>query len=78
MMGLRAAIPLAPAAFTHVAAVFDKSAGTISIYVNGQLEGTTYFTPNTDVREYNTNLWRIGVAGPYWGQLALGCPWHHR
>ena len=64
-----------PGDFYHVAGVIDRSAGTQSLYVNGQLEGTRSFTPGAAAREYGTEPWRIGVANPYtstWGWQADG------
>ena len=64
-----------PGDFYHVAGVIDRSAGTQSLYVNGQLEGTRSFTPGAAAREYGTESWKIGVANPYsstWGWQADG------
>ncbi|WP_457518845.1 LamG domain-containing protein [Streptomyces sp. TE33382] len=36
--------PATPKVWTHLAGVFDATAGTISLYVNGELQGTTPFT----------------------------------
>ncbi len=64
-----------PGDFYHVAGVIDRSAGTQSLYVNGQLEDTINFTPGAAAREYGTESWKIGVANPYnptWGWQADG------
>ncbi|OKI36692.1 hypothetical protein A6A29_41400 [Streptomyces sp. TSRI0281] len=36
--------PATPKVWTHLAGVFDATAGTISLYVNGELQGSTPFT----------------------------------
>jgi Concanavalin A-like lectin/glucanases superfamily len=50
----------------HVASVVNKAQGTLKIYVNGDLEGTETFTPNTAAREYGTTPFRIGRAQTTW------------
>lgn len=50
----------APAAWYHVAAVWDRTANQVRIYVNGTLEGTAAAAAAN--REYNQEPWRIGVA----------------
>ncbi len=51
----------------HVAGVLDKSAGTIKLFVDGQLSSTQSFTANTAAREYGTVSWRLGVQNPTFG-----------
>jgi len=46
----------------HVVGVVNRTAGTTQIYVNGVLEGTTSWTPNTVSRSFGTNTWKIGIA----------------
>jgi hypothetical protein len=60
--GLSTAYP--PGQFYHVAGVVNRSAGSVAIYVNGQLAGTTSYTPNTAARNYGGNRWRFGIANP--------------
>lgn len=54
----------APGKFYHVAGVVDRTAGTLKLYVDGQLQGTQTFTANTAAREYGTMPWRLGIQGP--------------
>ena len=53
-----------PGQFYHVVGVLDRAAGTVTLYVDGQLEGVTTFTPGVASREYGTETWKIGVANP--------------
>ena len=65
----------APGQFYHVAGVLDRAAGTISIYIDGQFEGSASFAPGTAAREYGTTTWKLGVANPGggpWGWAADG------
>ena len=50
--------------FYHVAGVVDRATGTTKIYVNGQLQGTTAWTPNAVAREYENMTWKVGIAYP--------------
>jgi hypothetical protein len=62
-----------PGVFHHVAAVVNRSAGTISLYVDSLLKGTDSFTANTVAREFGTMPWQIGIAEPSyssWGWAA--------
>lgn len=52
----------APNAWYHVAAVWDRTANQVRMYVNGTLEGTAAATLAN--REYAQNPWRIGIAYP--------------
>jgi Tfp pilus assembly protein PilX len=64
-----------PGSFYHVTATIDRAAGLQSLYVNGQLEDTSSFTPGAAAREYGTEPWRIGIASPgatSWGWAADG------
>ncbi|MEU5717383.1 LamG-like jellyroll fold domain-containing protein [Streptomyces sp. NPDC020403] len=36
--------PAVPGAWTHLAGVYDATANTISLYVNGEFQGVTPFT----------------------------------
>ena len=62
--GVSSARTFSPGVYHHVVAVVSKSGGTIKLYVNGTLEGTTTFTANTLGRDFGTVPWRIGVANP--------------
>jgi hypothetical protein len=66
LVDARSATIYAPNAWHHVAGVVSKSGGTIKIYVDGALQATSTFTPNTAAREYGTSLFRIGRARIYW------------
>lgn len=64
-----------PGSSYHVAATVDRATGLQSLYVNGQLEDTSGFTPGAAAREYGTGTWRIGIANPSassWGWAADG------
>lgn len=61
-----------PGDFYHVAGVVDRSAGTTSLYVNGELEDTLSFTPGAAAREYGTMTWKLGIA--YSGASSWGWP----
>jgi hypothetical protein len=50
----------------HVTSVVSKTAGTVKVYVNGDLMGTETFTPNTAAREYGSTPFRIGRAETTW------------
>jgi PKD repeat protein/predicted esterase len=53
--------PHPPGVWRHVAAVWDRAAGEVRLYVDGVLEGNrTGVTGNA--LELNQNLWRIGIA----------------
>ncbi len=71
-IGLLSGNTFNPGSFHHVAGVVDRSSGTMSLYVNGQLEDTQSFTPGTAAREYGTEPWRIGIA--YAGAASWGWP----
>ncbi len=65
----------APGQFYHVTGVVDRAAGTVSIYVDGQHQGTSNFTAGTAAREYGTETWKVGIASPSavdWGWAADG------
>ncbi len=53
-----------PGAFYHVAAVIDRPAGAIRIFVNGQLKNENRWRAGAPALEYNQNPWRIGMANP--------------
>ncbi len=74
-IGVNSTNTFTPGQFYHVVGVVDRSAGTVSLYVNGQHEGTSNFTGGTAAREYGTNTWKLGVADPgssTWGWAADG------
>ncbi len=50
--------------YYHVAAAVNKDAGTIKLYVNGELVQTSNFTAGSSAHEYGTEPWRIGIASP--------------
>jgi hypothetical protein len=54
----------APGVFQHVVAVVKRNTGTITMYVNGQLEGTASFTANKAAYEQGTATWKLGIATP--------------
>lgn len=73
--GIASPTSYSPGEYYHVASVVDKSAGTIKLYVNGELVGTDTFTPGAAAREYGTATWKIGIASPgasSWGWAADG------
>ena len=53
-----------PGQFYHVAGVVDKTAGTVKLYVDGNLEDTQNFTGGTAAKEYGTITWKVGIANP--------------
>lgn len=55
--------PVSPNQFYHVAAVVDKSAGTVKIYLNGTLQETYSYDPASAVVQYGTQPWRLGEGG---------------
>ncbi len=74
-IGATSTTTFSPGTFYHVAGVLDKAAGTVKIYVNGNLEDTAYFTPGTAARDYGTMTWKVGVANPgggAWGWASDG------
>jgi hypothetical protein len=50
----------------HVAGVVSKSAGTVTLYVNGAAVGTTAFPADSAAREYGTTRFRIGKGSSNW------------
>ena len=74
-IGVSTANTFAPGQFYHVSGVVDRTAGTVSIYVDGQHQGTSNFTPGTAAREFGTETWKLGIANPgasNWGWAADG------
>ncbi len=57
----------APGSFYHVAVTVDRTAGTMTLYVNGQFEGTNSFTPGAAAIEYGTQAWRVGTIRDTFG-----------
>ncbi len=50
----------------HVAGVVNKTAGTLTLYVNGSSAGSVTFTAGTAAREYGTAQFGIGKGGSNW------------
>jgi concanavalin A-like lectin/glucanase superfamily protein len=53
-------------AWYHVVSAVSKTAGTVKLYVNGNLEGTASFAPGTAAREYNAVPFKIGKGRVEW------------
>jgi outer membrane protein assembly factor BamB len=53
-----------PMAWYHVTGIVSKSNGFVKIYVNGKLEATVNFTRGSTAREFGTETWKLGIAGP--------------
>jgi len=53
-----------PGQWHHVAATVNRSAGLVSLYVNGKLVGTNPFVPNSPGIDYGTQKWRLGISDP--------------
>ena len=53
-----------PRAWYHVTGIVSKSNGFVKIYVNGKLEATVNFTRGATAREFGTETWKLGIAGP--------------
>jgi hypothetical protein len=53
-----------PGVFHHVVAIVKRNTGTITLYVNGQLEATGSFTANKAAYEQGTATWKLGIATP--------------
>ena len=71
-IGISSTNTFTPGQFYHVVGVLDRSAGTVSIYVDGQHEGTSNFTGGTAAREYGTETWKLGIAIPGAGSWGWG------
>jgi hypothetical protein len=56
--------PKPPGAWYHVTGTVSKSNGFVKLYVNGKLEATVNFTPGATARDYGTETWKLGIAGP--------------
>jgi hypothetical protein len=54
----------APGSYYHVLAIVRRAAGTVSLYVNGQLEATQSFAANKAAYEQGTATWKLGIANP--------------
>ncbi len=54
----------APGSWYHVAATIDRTNGIVKLYVNGTQDGTSSYTKNAAIYEYNQMQWRIGIAQP--------------
>ena len=52
----------APGEWYHLAGVVSRTTGQTQLYVNGVLQGTATFTPNTAAHNYGTEYWRIATA----------------
>ena len=51
-----------PGTFYHVAGLINRTAGKVEIYVNGALEGSSSWTPDTPGFDYGTMTWKVGTA----------------
>lgn len=72
-VGASSAESYPPDRFYHVAGVVSRTNGTVQLYVDGVLVGTSAFTPGTAALELGSSQWRIGVSGPgatEWGHAA--------
>jgi hypothetical protein len=56
-----------PGSWHHVVAVVNRTAGTITLYLDNVVKGTDSFTPNSVARDYGTQPWYIGIADPTYG-----------
>lgn len=61
----------APGSYHHVIAVVKRSAGTLTLYVNGQIEATHTFTPHKVAHEHGTATWKLGINNPGAGSYRL-------
>ena len=64
-----------PGQYYHIVGVVDRDAGTLDLYVDGQHQDNSTFTPGTAAREYGTQNWKLGIANtaaPSWGWAADG------
>ncbi|MDJ0784048.1 MAG: DUF2341 domain-containing protein, partial [Desulfosarcinaceae bacterium] len=58
-----------------IVVTIDRTAGLISLYVDGELQDTSSFTAGAAAREYGTEPWRVGIAyanAASWGWAADG------
>jgi hypothetical protein len=53
-------------AWHHVAGVVNKTAGTVTLYVNGAVAASATFTGGTAARDYGATPFRIGKASGNW------------
>lgn len=53
-------------AWQHVAGVVSKTAGTVTLYVNGSVAGSSTFTAGAAALEYNATRFRIGKGSSNW------------
>lgn len=53
-----------PGTWYHVAGVVDKSAGTIAIFLNGELSHTEEIGANRQARDPEAQTWKVGIASP--------------
>jgi len=60
--------PKDPNAWYHVVGVVSRTDGFVKIYVNGILESTASFPPQSIAREFGTETWKLGIAGPEYGK----------
>ena len=62
-----------PGEWHHVAAVVDRDARTITVYLDGEAKGATEpWDENAVPREYDQTTWKIGVGSPG----AANWAWH--
>ena len=53
-----------PGTFYHVAGAVNRTSGNVELYVNGALEGSSSWTPDTPGFNYGTMTWKVGCASP--------------
>jgi hypothetical protein len=53
-------------AWHHLAGVVNRTAGTVTLYVDGDVAGTKTFTANRGPRNYGTTRFRIGKGSSTW------------
>jgi hypothetical protein len=53
-----------PGIFYHVAGILDRGTGTMSLVINGRVEGTDKFIPASKAFDYGRTPWRLGIAAP--------------
>lgn len=63
-VGITSGVDSPPDQFAHAACVVNRTAGTTELYVNGELQGTNRWKPDSPSFDYEGNPWRIGYAAP--------------
>ena len=52
-----------PGLYYHLTMVFDRTRGSLRLYVDGVLQGESFFPTDTvQTVDYNTSLWRVGSS----------------